>query len=113
MLIGLGVAVWVIALLWAVSTVIALKKLQGIPDLLDAKYAAPLADFPLISVVVPARNEAADIEATLRSLLALEGVRLKMFVLDDRSTDATGAIMDRLAADRVRGREKYYCAARL
>jgi glycosyltransferase involved in cell wall biosynthesis len=98
MLITLGIFAWVIALAWAVSAAIALRKLPGIPDLLDAKYAAAIADAPLISVIVPARNEAADIEATLRSLLAMEGVRLEILAVDDRSTDATGAIMDGMAA---------------
>jgi glycosyltransferase involved in cell wall biosynthesis len=101
MILALGIVVWIIALLWAVSTFVALRKLPGIPDLLDAKYAASKADAPLISVIVPARNEAADIEATLRSLLEVEGVPLEIFAVDDRSTDATGAIMDRMAAEAV------------
>lgn len=99
MLLALGVAAWVIALAWAVSTAIALRKLPEIPDLLDAKYAAPVAGAPLISVVVPARNEEKDIEATLRSLLKIEGVQLEILAVNDRSTDGTGAIMDRVAAE--------------
>ncbi len=99
MVLALSILAWIIALVWTVSTIEALRRLPGIPDVLSAEYASPLSDPPLISVVVPARNEAADIEATLRSLLALEDVRLEIFAVDDRSTDATGAIMDHIAAE--------------
>jgi glycosyltransferase involved in cell wall biosynthesis len=95
----LGTAAWMIALFWVVVIAVALRKLPSVPDVLDAKYAGPISDPPLISVIVPARNEAADIEATLRSLLAAEGVRLEIIAVNDRSTDATSAIMDRVAAE--------------
>lgn len=101
MLIGLGIAAWVLALLWTAMIAVALLKLPSVPDVLDARYAAPIPNLPLISVIVPARNEEADIEATLRSLVAIEGVRLEIIAVDDRSTDATGAIMDRVSADAV------------
>ena len=96
---GLTIAAWFVALLWTAVIAYALRKLPEVPNVCHAKYAAPIVDPPLISVIVPARNEAADIGATLRSLLATEGVRLEIFAVNDRSVDETGAIMDRVAAE--------------
>jgi hypothetical protein len=53
---------------------------------------------PPLSVVVPCRNEAAGVEAAVRSLLAQDLPGLEVVAVDDRSEDATGAILDRLAA---------------
>lgn len=51
---------------------------------------------PRVFVVVPARNEAAKIEECLRSLLTQDYPEVKICAVDDRSTDLTGSIMDRL-----------------
>lgn len=61
-------------------------------------------EWPPLSVIVPARNEGARIEAGLRSLLESDYPDFQIIALDDRSTDDTGAVMDRLAAtnDRLR-----------
>jgi len=52
---------------------------------------------PRVSIIVPARNEEADIEATLTRLLTLEYDNYEIIALDDRSTDRTGEIMERIA----------------
>ncbi len=54
------------------------------------------ADLPLISILVPARDEEANIEACVRSLLALNYPRFEVLVLDDHSSDDTYAILCRL-----------------
>jgi cellulose synthase/poly-beta-1,6-N-acetylglucosamine synthase-like glycosyltransferase len=53
---------------------------------------------PRVSIIVPACNEAADIEATLARLLALEYDNYEVIAVDDRSMDRTGEIMERIAA---------------
>ncbi|HEU4328542.1 MAG TPA: glycosyltransferase [Roseiflexaceae bacterium] len=62
----------------------------------------PDDDAPLISIVVPARNEAANIERCVRSLLAQNYPRLEVIAIDDASTDATPEILARLAAEDSR-----------
>lgn len=59
------------------------------------------APLPRVSVLVPARNEAANLETTLPALLRTEYPDLEILVLDDRSDDATAAAARRLAADHV------------
>jgi hypothetical protein len=70
----------------------------------------PGDDAPLISVVVPARNEARDVAATLRGILAQRYPRLEVVAVDDCSTDGTAEAIAAVAADDprltlVRGRE--------
>ena len=51
---------------------------------------------PMISVLVPARDEAENIEACVKSLLALNYPHFEVVVLDDHSSDDTYAILCRL-----------------
>ena len=57
----------------------------------------PQRDGPLVSVIVPARNEAVNIERCVRSILQTEYRSIEVIVVDDRSTDATAEIVERLA----------------
>lgn len=60
----------------------------------------PPADLPAVSVLVPARNEAAAIAGLLDSVLASRGVELELVILDDASTDETTTIVaDRASHD--------------
>jgi glycosyltransferase involved in cell wall biosynthesis len=53
---------------------------------------------PRVSIIVPARNEEKDIEQSLTRLLELDYDNYEVIAVNDRSTDSTGEIMERVAA---------------
>lgn len=94
----LELAAWLVALIWVWRVVDAHRGLPGIPDLLRSEHDHAPAGLPALTVIVPARNEAKDIRACLTSLLQQDYPAIDILAVNDRSNDATGAIMDELAA---------------
>lgn len=95
---------WVVAIAWAGSTILTVRFLRS-SRLADRAGNAPDPRlWPMVSVVVPARDEAERVEKALRSLAGLDYPALEVIAVDDRSTDGTGAIIDRVAAGDPRVR---------
>ena len=65
----------------------------------------PIRSGPLLSIIIPARNEALNIERCVRSAAAGSYEPLEIVVVNDRSTDGTSDIVQRLVEDPgLRGR---------
>ena len=62
----------------------------------------PPAGGPQVSIIVPARNEEKNIRRCVQALLAQDYPDFEVLVLDDRSTDATPAILAELSARDTR-----------
>ena len=56
----------------------------------------------LVSILIPARNEAGNIDATVRAALASVAVPVEVIVGDDHSTDATAEIVRAVGDPRLR-----------
>ncbi len=71
---------------------------------ITVKPTSPPVNVPLISVCVPARNEARNIRRCVEAILAQDYHNFEVIVLDDRSTDATPEILRQLSAqdDRLK-----------
>jgi len=62
---------------------------------------APASPRPDVSIIIPARNEAASLGDCLESLTAQTGVAFEIIVVDDGSTDRTREIAQNFAGVRV------------
>jgi chlorobactene glucosyltransferase len=67
-----------------------------------ARRHKPPIKFPMISILVPARNEERNIAGCIQSLLAQDYPSFEVLVLDDQSSDTTRSILDTIAETQPR-----------
>ena len=92
-----------LALVWLDRLRDAIRGGRAMPDLSLPTWDRPAAGLPRLTIVVPARNEGEHVERALRSMLALDYNALEVIAVDDRSSDDTGAVLDRMAGEYKRG----------
>jgi len=71
--------------------------------LLPEAVTLPTTQSDLVVAIVPARNEADLLPATLPALLGQEGVSMRVILVDDGSTDGTAAVARQVAESTGRG----------
>ncbi|NWQ39908.1 glycosyltransferase [Bacillus sp. EB106-08-02-XG196] len=86
-LFSMGILVWTVFL---IDGFIGLRKIEA----LEAEKS--LEDGPLLSVIVAARNEAGQIKSSILSQLEQTYKNVEWILVNDRSTDSTGLLMDEL-----------------
>lgn len=84
----------VIRLFSLIDTSLGIRSLKWLKDIAISSAAS----LPKVSIIVPAMNEEEHIEAALTSLLSLEYEDLEVFVVNDRSTDSTGIILEQMVS---------------
>ena len=89
----------ILALAWASRIVDAALGMPSVADVSrpewDRNPVSPSGN-PRVSIIVPARNEEETIEQALNSLLALDYDNYEVIAVNDRSTDRTGEIMQKV-----------------
>jgi glycosyltransferase involved in cell wall biosynthesis len=87
----------VAAVHWIGVAVFCVSALARTPTLDDVE-PFPRGRWPRLSVVVPARNEGPALQASMEARLLQDYPNVEYIVVDDRSTDGTGLIADRLSS---------------
>jgi glycosyltransferase involved in cell wall biosynthesis len=89
----------ILALAWFSRIVDAAIGMPSVADISTPEWdRSPISPSsnPRVSIIVPARNEEADVELSLTRLLELDYDNYEVIAVNDRSTDRTGEIMERL-----------------
>jgi len=94
----------ILALAWIWRLSDAALGMPKLADISRPEWDRTAPGNPRVSIIVPACNEAADIEATLVRLLDLDYENYEVIAVDDRSTDRTGEIIEKVASDTSPGR---------
>jgi len=104
MLIFLVIVTSLSLLFWILAIMALADNYEKEPKLDASSYAAPQDEAPLVSVIIPARNEEQRVGACLETVMAQDYPRFEVIVVDDRSEDGTAGIVEGFVRtdDRVR-----------
>lgn len=93
------ISIWAIlsCLVWSATLIKANRNLSSVELLKNLQPQQPL-ELPPLSVIIPACNEGDTLELALTTLLAQDYPGLEIILVDDRSTDNTGKVVDQMAA---------------
>jgi glycosyltransferase involved in cell wall biosynthesis len=98
-----GAMVFVSTLWWAWALYACIRTSISVPFLTHDRSPEPTS-WPRVSLIIAARNEELEIEHAVRTRLADDYPNLQVVLVNDRSTDATKSICDRLALEDSRVR---------
>jgi chlorobactene glucosyltransferase len=88
---------------WIIPPLLTWLRLRNSRSLADISEIPP-ANPPLVSVIVPARNEARNIARCVASILSTTYPQMELIVVDDASTDGTADAARRAAGSDARVR---------
>jgi chlorobactene glucosyltransferase len=94
-----SIALFALALAWAKQRRHLVRATLRCPPLTPSSYSGPMADPPLVSFIIAGKDEEANIERAVRSLLRQDYPRLELIVVNDRSRDRTPEILEALKAE--------------
>jgi cellulose synthase/poly-beta-1,6-N-acetylglucosamine synthase-like glycosyltransferase len=86
-----------LALAWSSRLIGAAIGMPKVADVALAQWDRRPQPEPRLSIIVPARNEEESIAASLQQLLSLDYANYEVIAVNDRSTDRTREILDRVA----------------
>ncbi|HOQ86243.1 MAG TPA: glycosyltransferase family 2 protein [Phycisphaerae bacterium] len=98
------ILLFLVALVWCTRHLdIQRAKREQIP-LSSQTYPGPPEDAPFVSFLIAGKDEEANIERAVRSVLKQDYPNFELIVINDRSQDRTPAILERLKAEDTTGR---------
>src|SRR6478672_1713707 len=92
-----------LSLPWIIPPLVTYLRLRNSRSL-DDESDSPPTDAPRVSVIVPARNEARNIERCVTSILSTTYPNLELLVIDDSSSDGTAEIARKAIGNDARAR---------
>jgi len=93
-----------LAIVWLDRWQDAARGMPRVADITRPNWNRSPNPMPRVSIIVPARDEQEHVEAALASFTAQDYENLEIIAVDDRSRDATGEIMERVAQQAIAAR---------
>jgi cellulose synthase/poly-beta-1,6-N-acetylglucosamine synthase-like glycosyltransferase len=86
---------WIATSIWILINSSRIKKLKDVPEITGVAE-------PGVAIIIAVRNEEAELEQALKSVCNLTYNNYRVIIINDRSTDSTPAILNRMAASDTR-----------